>query len=100
MDACADAPRLLEQEACALLARIENLKPFALQDTMLLAAAPTPAAYRGIERLLADARGRLRHAVRDFLRWLGGPGRVAPPDEARRRFGLLRLAFNNVITQF
>jgi hypothetical protein len=100
MDACAAAPRLLEQEARALLARIENLKPFALQDTMLLAAAPTPAAYRGIERLLADARARQRHAVRDFLRWLGGPGRAAPPEEAQRRFGLVRLAFNDVITQY
>lgn len=100
MDACAHAPRLLEQEARALLARLEHVKPFALQETMLLAAAPSVPAHRAIERLLVGGRGRLRLAVREFLRWLDGPGRSAPAAEAQRRFSVLRLAFNDVISQF
>jgi hypothetical protein len=39
--------------------------------------------------------------VHAFLRWLHGPeGRAAEPDEAQRRFTLLRLLFNAGLSQF
>ena len=43
----------------------------------------------------------LRGRGQGFLRWLmAGEGRTASPAEAQRRFTLLRLMFNNVLTQF
>ena len=43
---------MLEQEARALLTRLDRVKPFALQETMLPAAALSPAAQTGIEQYL------------------------------------------------
>ena len=42
----------LDHEARALLTRLDRVKPFALQETMLPAAALSPAALIGIERFL------------------------------------------------
>ncbi len=96
----AHAARLLEQEARALLTRLARVKPFALQETMLPAAALTPAAQVAIERFLVSGRVALRARVMAYLAWLGGPGRNAPPAEMQRRFTLARLAFNNSLSQF
>jgi hypothetical protein len=67
---------------------------------MLPAAAITPAALVGIERVLVGGRARLRDRVRGYIRWLDGAGRAAPPGEMQRRFVLLRLGFNDVLSQF
>jgi hypothetical protein len=91
---------LLEQEARSLLTRLQRVRPFALQETMLPAAAVAPQAQVAIERFLIGGRTRLRAQVHDFLRWLRGPGRRASAEEVQRRFTLIRLAFNNVITHF
>jgi hypothetical protein len=92
---------MLEQEARALLTRLARLKPFALHEPMLPAAAILPTAQLAIERYLARARGELRGLVRTYLSWLAGPdGRQASPEEAQRRFTFLRLRFNSVLTQF
>jgi hypothetical protein len=94
------AERFLEQEARALLTRLARVKPFALQETMLPAAALSPAALIAIERLLVAGRFELREQVLDYLRWLRGEGRAAPPNEQQRRFTLLRMRFNNALSQF
>jgi hypothetical protein len=92
---------LIEQEARALLERLAGLKPFALQMTMVMAAAVSPAAQSAIENHLMAARGNLRALVEDFLRWLrSGEGRLATPEQAQRRFTLVRLRFNTLISQF
>ncbi len=91
---------LLHQEARALLTRLAGVKPFALQETMLPAAAITPAALVGIESVLLTERTKLLNRVHGFIRWLDGPGSTAPPDQLQRRFTLVRLNFNTVLSQF
>ena len=92
---------MLEQEARALLTRLARVKPFALHEPMLPAAAILPTAQIAIERYLARGRRELRGLVHTYLRWLSGPaGRQASPEEAQRRFTFLRLRFNTVLTQF
>lgn len=96
----ADAHWLLDQEARALLTRLGRVKPFALQETMLPAASLSPAALIAIERLLVTGRYELRSQVHDYLRWLRRDGRTATAQEMSRRFTLVRLRFNNALSQF
>jgi hypothetical protein len=90
---------LLEQEARALLRRLERVKPFALQETMVPAANFMPTAQIAIERYLMAGRKDLRRGVRGFISWIRGPGRAAAPQEQQRRFTTLRLRFNTALTQ-
>ena len=95
------ARQLLAQEARALLTRLARIKPFALHEAMVPAAALSPAAQRGLEHYLAAGRKQYRGQVQQFLHWLHSPaGRKAKPAEAQRRFTLLRLRFNAVLSQF
>jgi len=95
------ALRLLGQEARALLTRLARVKPFALHETMVPAAAPLPAAQAAIEQYLARGRRDLRRQVLEYLDWLHSPsGQQAALAEAQRRFTFLRLRFNSVLTQF
>jgi hypothetical protein len=88
----------LAQEGRALRTRLARVKPFALQETMLPAAAPTNDAQAALERHLAKLRGGLQHKIDTFLDWVDrGPGAEASPEEAQRRFTLLRLEFNRVL---
>lgn len=92
---------MLAQEARALLTRLERVKPFALLETMVPAAAVSPAAQTAIERYLAHGRREMRALVLEYLRWLHGPaGRRASPADVQRRFTFLRLRFNTVLDQF
>jgi hypothetical protein len=91
---------LLAQEARGLLARLNRITPFALQETMVPAAALAPVAVTGIEEFLASGRAELRAEVQGYLRWLTGPGRAASPAELQRRFVLIRLRFNDVLSQY
>ena len=93
------APWMLEQEARALLTRLARVKPFALQDTMVPAAALSPAAQTSIERYLITGRRHLRDQVLHYIRWLRSEGRSATPVEMQRRFTVLRLRFNTVLSQ-
>ena len=61
---------MLEQEARALLTRLARVKPFALHEPMLPAAAILPTAQRAIEHYLARGRSELRGLVHTYLRWL------------------------------
>jgi hypothetical protein len=97
----AAASRLLADDARALLTRLERVKPFVLHEPMVLAAAADPAAQLAIERYLALGRDGLRRRVHDYLRWLRSPaGRAASPEDANRRFTMLRLRFNLILGQF
>jgi hypothetical protein len=92
---------VLEQEARALLTRLAQVKPFALQTPMVPAAALSLAAQTAIERYLFGGRRQLRRQVGEYLRWLHSPeGSVAASVEMQRRFTFLRLRFNVVLTQF
>jgi hypothetical protein len=91
---------MLELEARALLTRLARVRPFALHETMVPAAAPSIAAMSAVEAYLAEGRKELRGRVRDFLQWLNGPGRSVTPPEQQRRFVFLRLRFNVVLSHF
>jgi len=92
---------LIGQESRALLTRLARVKPFALLEPMLPAAAIAPAAQTAIERYLADGRRDLRGRIQHFLGWLDSQsGRQATPADAQRRFTLLRMRFNIVLSQF
>jgi hypothetical protein len=91
----------LEQEARALLCRLQRVKSFALQETMVPAASFGVEAQAAIERFLTRGRRRLRRQVRRFLHWIRGPrGRAATPAEGQRKFTMLRLQFNIVLSHF
>jgi len=91
----------IEQEARALLTRLDRVKPFALNMPMVVAAAVSPEAQRSIESYLHQGRVDLRRMVVRFLDWLEGPGgRMATPEFAHRRFIFIRLRFNAVLSQF
>jgi hypothetical protein len=99
--AVAFASWMLAQEARALLTRLDRVKPFALQETMVPAAAISFQAQTAIESYLSKGRHELRQQVTQFLEWLGRPeGRSATPVQAQRRFVFLRLRFNAVLSQF
>jgi len=95
-----DATRLLDNEARGLAVRLDQVRPFALTETMVLAAALPYDAHLLIERFLVAHRRRLRTRVRGYLRWLHGEGDGADPAERQRRFVAIRMAFNDVLGQF
>ena len=86
---------LVEQEARALLVRLGRVKPFALQQTMVPAAALPPASLSAIDRYLIEGRKKVNRMVRKFIRWLrSAEGRSVSPEVAQRRFSMLRMRFN------
>jgi hypothetical protein len=91
---------LLEQETRALLTRLASVQPFVLQEPHLAAAALSPAALSGIEEYLIAGRRDVGRRARAFLRWLRGPGATAPAAEQQRRFWMLRLTFQDALSQF
>lgn len=101
MDTGPGALQTLEGEARALLTRLARVKSFALYETMVPAAGVSFEAQTAIERYLGRGRRGLRGLVLGYIRWLRTPeARRVPPAEAQRRFALLRLQFNTVLSQF
>src|SRR5690242_12020197 len=92
--------RLIAQEARALLTRLARVKPYALNMPMVPAATVSPRAQSAIEQLIVTERRNLERAVHEFLAWLNGEGAGSAPEEIQKRFTLLRLRFNAVLTQF
>jgi hypothetical protein len=89
---------MIEQEALALLARLDSVKPFSLLETMLPAAALSPVAQAAIDRFLVAERGALRRDVNAFVSWLRGTGRAASAEAQQRRFVVIRLRFNATLS--
>src|SRR6185369_528983 len=101
MGASTFSSRLLDDEARAMLTRLARIKPFALLEPMLPAAAISLPAQIAIEQYLADGRRKLRTSIQQFIAWLESPmGQQTSPADVQRRFTLLRLEFNSVISQF
>jgi hypothetical protein len=98
-----DSPRsalwLLSQEARALLTRLRRVKAFALQETMVPAAAFSTEAQIAVEGAIDRGRHQLEQRTLAYLAWLDSPdGRRAAPADAQRRFTFLRLRFNAVLS--
>ncbi len=101
MAVSAFATRMLKGEARALLTRLVRVQPFALQETMLPAASLLPSAQVAIETFLMGGRKHLRALVDEYVGWLRSPGAsLVNAAEAQRRFTMLKLRFNAVLTQF
>jgi hypothetical protein len=90
----------LTQEARALQTRLGRVRPFALLEPMVPAAALLPQAQSAIDEYLVAGRRSLRAQVQRFIDWVRGPGRYATNAQGQRRFSMLRLKFNAVLTQF
>ena len=90
----------LTQEARALQTRLGRVRPFAMLEPMVPAAALLPQAQSAIEEYLVAGRSSLRAQVQRFIGWVRGPGRRASNAQGQRRFSILRLTFNAVLTQF
>ena len=98
--AVSPALSLVENEARALLVRLGRVRPFALQQTMVPAAALPPALLGAIDRYLITGRRKLRQTVVKFIQWLHSPaGQSASPEAAQRRFTMLRMRFNVTLAQ-
>lgn len=82
------------------MVRIEQVRPLALGETMVAAASLPPRASVQIERFLHAQRLLLKGRVRDYLGWLSGEGRSASPEEQQHRFVLIRMRFNQILSQF
>lgn len=96
----ADSIRHLDNEALALLTRLNRVKPLALQIPSVPAAAISTGALAAIDQRLANGRKEILGLVSRFRRWLKSTLRgPASPSEAQRRFTLLRLKFNAVLSQ-
>lgn len=92
--------QLLAQAANGLLTRLDMIKPFILQQPAVTAAHISPGASNSIERYLAKGRRNLRDLVHGYLQWLSGSAGRSNPAEAQRRYAIVRLKFNAVLTQF
>jgi hypothetical protein len=101
MDAVTHAGWLLEQEARAMLTRLYRVRPFVLYETMVPAAAPSPVATAAVHKYIASAAKKLRTIVLDFLSWLREARQQGYTAAAmQRRFTLVRLRFNIMISHF
>lgn len=95
-----DALRLLDFETQGLLTRLASVRPFALYETMVEAAAPSVAARVAIERHMAGVRRVMRRSLKRYRAWLRSPeARAGTIAAAQRRFAFLRLRFNAMLSQ-
>jgi len=94
------AARMLEEEARALMTRLDRIKPFALLEPMVPAASLYPNAQTAIEQAMVEGRRELRRLIRGFLAWLGKSKSVATAEQAQRRLAILRLRFHAVLNEF
>lgn len=86
--------RFFQNEAYALINRLNNLKPFSLNTPMVRAAAISDAALVGIERLLAQVSRDLRQSIQKFLIWLQQDGAETSTYQVQQRYTELKMKFN------
>lgn len=91
--------QLLQMQTQGLLTRLDQVKPLALLDASVPAASISTTASLQIEKHLARGRSDLRTQLLQFLDWLNQAGEDQA-SQAQRRYTLLRLRFNAVLSQF
>ena len=93
--------RLIAQEARGLLTRLMRVKPYALNMPMVPAAAVSPKAQSAIEQHMLTEKRVLASTVKSFISWIESRHASTLSAEAiQKRFTLMRLRFNAVLTQF
>jgi len=97
-----DSLQFIEQEAQALLVRVERMRTLLTQENMVPAAAPARAAAQAIESHVETGRRQLRRQLQLFQRDLrqAPAWRAAPVALAQRRFVLLRMRCAAFIAQY
>jgi hypothetical protein len=88
-----------EDEARALLTRVNRVRPFAIQETMVPAAGLERGAQLAIEYHLIAGRNRVRRMIRNFMRRLRESEGHLVPEVVQRQFTIMRLRFNASLTQ-
>lgn len=91
--------QLLELQTHGLMTRLDQVKPLALLDASVPAARISNKAELGIERHLANGRRQLRQKLLIYLDWLKQADQRGA-SHAQRRYTMLRLQFNAVLSQF
>ncbi|GEO06943.1 hypothetical protein AAE02nite_46070 [Adhaeribacter aerolatus] len=92
--------QFLENEAIALLTRLDMVKPFALNTPMVRAAAISAEAQNAINELINKVSLEVKQKVNGFISWLKSPtSQQATAAEAQTRYSLLKLRFNNLLDQ-
>jgi hypothetical protein len=95
------ASAFLDQEARALKTRLGRVRFFSLFETYVPAASPSRDSFSAIEHYLARGRSDLAQAIDEFRRWIESPGgRNSKAELGQAKLCLLRLQFNNVLSQF
>lgn len=89
----------LGNEARALLTRLDKVRAYSLRMPMVQAAALSPNAQVAIERYLAGGCHEHREMIYEYIRWLQENEPISS-QEAQRRFTILRMRFNNLLSQF
>lgn len=90
----------LDQEASALLSRLESVLPFSKTMPMVAASSPGHAILHAIEVHLRQQRDLQRQRITGFRQWLrSGAGKAAKPTVAQRQFTVVKLRFNAVLDQ-
>lgn len=91
--------QLLELQTHGLMTRLDQVKPLVLLDASVPAARISNKAELAIERHLANGRRQLRKQLLTYLGWLKQADQRAA-SHAQRRYTMLRLQFNAVLSQF
>ncbi|MEW6289264.1 MAG: hypothetical protein AB1545_05340 [Thermodesulfobacteriota bacterium] len=91
----------LAHETRSLLIRLGQVKPFSLLMPMVAAAALPAGILNKIERFIQYERQEIRRATRHYLNRLQVMLKTRQPSaEAQRLFTILRIRFNNFLSQF
>lgn len=94
------ALRLISQEVASLIGRVEMVRPFSLNETMVAAAVPAARTLHEIDAYLLRGRRRLLTLARRFLHWLHTDEAEGTSLEAvNRQYVFLRLRVNTVLTE-
>ena len=91
--------RHLLAEARALRTRLARVKSFALNAPTVVAAAISPAAQHAIEMLLLRGRRTVDRLIGEFIEHVQETGDHGDPTELQMRFAVLKIQFNNVLSQ-
>ena len=95
----AAAAWLLDQEARAIHDRLRRVPAFALSETMVVAAMPSPVAQSAIDRFLLVEGEELRREIDRYRAWLRD-AKPADPADMQRRFTVIRMRFNVALGHF
>lgn len=91
---------VLMDETRGLLTRLSSIRPIALREAAVPAAAISPRALLAIDTHVADLRHQLVRQAREYLHWLQNADSLqVSPRQMHRRYMALRFQFNSVLSQ-